>query len=428
MSFQEFQKAPNRLTPRDIGFLIFTGITIVLVLYGLWIANSYLVALVPDGGEFYLLRTGGRSFLFDQVEPYSGAVPARVQEQVYERPANMGEDLYILDIPFHLLIFFFPLALVPDSLMARTLWMVVSEIALAGFLFYCFRLLNRRIPVFFLILISLAGFSSFYAYQSLLEGSPAIILSLTYVSILIAIYAGLDELAGALITLSAFQWEMGGLLLVFVVLWCFWERRWRVFIGLGMLAFVLLAFSFLWYPGWLLPFLQAAWNSLQSGFGYSVRSIVGQLWPQNASLIGWTLTAILIVSLGYEWLAARKANNNRFIWAASLTLAATPLLGFRLEMDQLLPLTLPVLLVIVISRERWHKLGNGIAVILTLFYFCVPWLIYTQGLPQGIDLQANEALFLFWPIFNVIGLYWIRWWMIRPPRTWLDSFPHKDRL
>ena len=89
-------------------------------------------------------------------------------------------------------------------------------------------------------------------------------------------------------------------------------------------------------------------------------------------------------------------------------------------MDQLVPLTFPVMLVVLISRERWRKLGTVVALLLLLFYFSIPWLLYTQGAPQEIGLQDEEVLFLFWPLFTFLGLYWIRWWMIRPPRTWLD--------
>lgn len=428
MSFQEFQKAPNRLTSRDIGFLIAAGIVILLVLYGLWIANSYLANLLPDGGEFYLLRTSGHAFLFDRIEPYSANVPERVQELVYGRPASAGETLYILDIPFHLLIFFFPLALIPDAVMARAVWMAFSEIALAGFLFLGFRSMGRKIPWIFITLISIVGFSSFYAYRSLLEGSPVFLLALAYVGIIVSLRVGLDELAGALLALSAFQWEVGGLFLLFVVVWVYWEQRWRVFAGAGMLTFILLMVSFLWYPGWAVPFFQAAWNSFKLGFGsgYSARVIFSHLWPQYGSLLAWVLTAVLIMALGYEWRAARRSNFNRFVWAACFSLAAAPLLGYPVKMDQLLPLTLPLMLIIVISRERWRKLGNGIAFLLILFFFGIPWLLQMQGVPEGFPLRADEILFLFWPVLAVIGLYWVRWWMIRPPRTWLDRAQQRD--
>ena len=421
MSFQEFQRGHNRLTPREIGFLVLAGIVTVLMLYVLAVGNYYLANLLPDGGEFYLLRTGGRSFLFNQIEPYSGSVSARVQQQVYGRSAVQGEDLYTLDMPFHLLILFFPLALFPDALMARAFWMALSEIAWAGFIYFSFRLIDRQVPIIFYILIAIAGFVSFYAYQSLVAGSLAMLLGLAYVGILLSLRAGFDELTGALLVLSAFQWEMGGVFILFVALWTFWERRWRVYGGAAMLVFILLAVSFFWYPGWVLPFFRASWASFRFGFGYSIHNIFGHLWPQYGSTLGWILTAILIFTLGYELRAAR-GNFIQFFWAICLSLAAAPLLGFHLEMEQLVLLTLPVMLIIIISRERWQRFGSGIAIFLLLFFFGLSWLIFIQGVPQGFGLQADETLFLFWPVSVVVGLYWIRWWMIHPPRTWLDKF------
>jgi hypothetical protein len=303
--------------------------------------------------------------------------------------------------------------------MARAFWMALSEIALAGFIYAGFRLLNRKIPVLFVGLLSIAGFTSFYAYRSLLEGSPTILLGLAYVGILLSLHSGMDEVAGALVILSAFQWEIGGPFLLLIIVWVFWEKRWRVLMGAGMLAFILLVLSFFVYPNWMWPFLRAAWASVRLGFGFSLHGILGQLWPQYGSTLGWVLTAILIFTLGFEWRAAR-GNFNRFIWVACLTLSATPLLGDNLEIDQLVPLTLPVMLVVLISRERWRKLGTGVALLLLLFYFSVPWLLFTQGAPPEIGLTDEEVLFLFWPLFSFLGLYWIRWWMIRPPRTWLD--------
>ena len=96
-------------------------------------------------------------------------------------------------------------------------------------------------------------------------------------------------------------------------------------------------------------------------------------------------------------------------------------MGIRMELDLLILLTMPVMIVIVISRERWRMFGTVIAILLLLFYFGLPWLLFVQGVPSGFSLSVNETVFLFWPLFAFIGLYWIRWWMIRPPRTWLDQ-------
>lgn len=419
MSFQEFQKTSRSLTPQDWRFLFLAGFALIALLVLLAFANLSLARILPDGGEFYLLRMGGRAFLFERIEPYSASVPAAVQEQVYGRTARPGEEVYILDLPFHLMPVFFPLALFPDALMARALWMALFELALLAFLLLSFRLLERQPPRCFAALTFLLCFSSYYSWQPFLEGAPAILLGLAYVGILLALRAQRDELAGALLVLAAFQWEMGGPFLLFIVLSVFWARRWRVLGGAGMLLFVLLVVSFQLYPGWLLPFLRAAWNNLRADFGFSTREIFGHLWPGFGNTLGWTLTGILVVALGYEWERSRGANFQRFIWTAALTLASAPLLGFRSELDNLVPLLFPAILFLVTVRERWKRIGDGLAVILLTAMTGLPWLFYLGVLP-ALRLSTPETLYLFLPLFTLLGLYWMRWWMIRPPRTWMD--------
>ncbi|GAB4504647.1 MAG: hypothetical protein Fur0043_16410 [Anaerolineales bacterium] len=419
MSFQEFQKTSHRLTPQEWRFLFLAGMVLAALLALLAYANLSLARILPDGGEFYLLRVGGRAFLFDRIEPYSASVPAAVQEQVYGRAAQSGEEVYILDIPFHLMPVFFPLALFPDGLAARAFWMALTEAAWLAFLVLTFRLLERQPPRYLIALAFLLCFSSYYAWQTFLEGSPAILLGLAYVGSLLALRAQWDELAGALLALTAFQWEAGGPFLWFIFLSVFWARRWRVLGGAGMLLFVLLVVSFLSYPGWLLPFLRAAWNSLRADFGYSTRSIFGHLWPGHGNTLAWTLTGLLVIALGYEWGRSRGADFRRFVWTAALTLAATPLLGFRSELDNLAVLYFPALLFIITVRERWRRVGDILSITLLIVMTALPWSLYL-GLWAAPRLSTPEMLYLFLPLFTLLGLYWMRWWILRPPRTWLD--------
>ena len=422
MSFQDFQKAPNRFTSSEILFLVSAVIILFIVVFVLALGNYSLAKILPDGGEFYLLRTGARSFLYDHIEPYSGTIPTLVQEQVYGRAALPGEDIYILDIPFHLMLIYFPLALFPDALIARAFWMALTEISLVGMVFFGLRVLNRQTPFFINALIFIGCVTSFYTYQSLLEGSPTLLLALACVGIWLSLFSGLDELAGALAVLASFQWEISGPFILFVFLWVYWEKRWRFFAGVAMLGFLLFAISLFIYPGWFFPFLRASWNSIQVGYGFSVHGIVEQYWPMYGNLLGWGITIALIILLGYEWRATRGADFQRVIWAICLTVAATPLLGIPIEIDQLVFLTVPVILVVLIARERWRKIGFGIFLGLLLYFFGIPWFINVQGIPFKTKLTVEEITFLFWPISTFIGLYWIRWWMVRPPRTWLENF------
>jgi hypothetical protein len=36
-------------------------------------------------------------------------------------------------------------------------------------------------------------------------------------------------------------------------------------------------------------------------------------------------------------------------------------------------------------------------------------------------IAADGLAFLLPPVLTILGLYWIRWTVVRPPRTWLDG-------
>ena len=381
--------------------------------------NYFFVGDFGSGGDFLVFWSGARTFLFEHIDPYSAYVPVQVQELVYGRPAGHGQQPYILDIPFHLLILFFPFALIPDPLFARAIFSLLAEIALFGLVFWSLRLADWRPHPVLSVLFFIFGVFNFYSITSLLEGSASILLGLAYGWLLFALAAEIDELAGALIALSFFKWEIGAPFLFLVAMRVFYMRRWRTLAGFGMLAFVLLVASFFWYPGWIIPFLRAVANNLRADFGFTTFMIFDQFWPGYGSRIAWALTTFLLIVLIYEWSRARGGDPSRFYWTACLTLAVTPLLGQRTEMENLAVLVLPLGLVLAVAHERWSKIGNSLVAFLMLFLLAGPWLLFLRGV-SAFGESAERALFLFLPIFCIIGLYWIRWWAIRPPRVWAD--------
>jgi len=182
---------------------------------------------------------------------------------------------------------------------------------------------------------------------------------------------------------------------------------------------ILLILSFLAYPNWIIPFLRAAFNNLRVDFGFNVHSIFVHFWPSQGGTIAWIFIAALVVILGFEWTSARSGDDRRFYWAACLSLAAAPLLGFRTEMEHLSVLIIPLALIFSIVYERWRKFGSILTILLVLVVFILPWTIYLVML-DNFGIIAKDILFLFNPVCTIIGLYWIRWWAIRPPRVWSD--------
>lgn len=404
---------------RQIGILVLSVLLALAVLAGLAWANISFAAHYPGGVEFLLPWSGVRAYL-EQTDPYGAAVGEAVQRAAYGRPAPAGEFPYYLDYPFTILLLYFPFGLIPDFTLARGLWMLLLELAFFGLIFAGLRLADWYPGRLMLALLLLLALFWYPLLAALLAGGAAIWLALVYAGILWSLQHEADELAGALIALALFAWQIGGVFLLLILGRVIGLRRGRVFAGLGMAAFVLLAASFLVYPGWVLPFLRASFADLRAGGGLTPGEIFRALWPQFGGWPGWALTALLLAFMLMEWGTARLADAYRFYWTACLTLAITPLLGIPTEAANWPVLLLPVMLIFSIARRRWARRRNWVTIGLSLLFFVGPWGLYVYGIVRPAAPPLAWLLMLL-PAVTVLGLYWMRWWAIRPPVTWMDQ-------
>ncbi|MFN8412438.1 MAG: hypothetical protein U0Z26_08620 [Anaerolineales bacterium] len=411
-----FQPPSKSLTSRDYQFIALVVILFLVISGALIYAN---LKLTSGGGEFYVHWFGTRDFVFEKIEPYSADVPARTQQLVYGRPARIGEEPYILDTPFQILLLYFPFSLLTDPQLARAIFTWLLELALLTLAFFSLRLTEWENPRFFFLFFVLIAVFNFYTVQAILEASPVLILGLIYIGIIYAMRDGLDELAGGLIAISCYYWEVGGLLFAFILLYAYSQKRMGVFGGFFMVAVILFAVSFFAYPDWIIPFWRATFNNIRTEFGYNTFSALNLFWPSQGRLLSQIFILILLIALGYEWSAARFGDFRRLYWVSCLSLAVVPLIGFRTEMENLSVLVIPLALVFAMIHNRWQKFGNGLTALSMLVVFASPWVIYLL-VEQRFGKTADNLLFLFLPLLTVIGLYWIRWWVLRPPRVWQD--------
>lgn len=416
MAFQDIRKSRRWLSREEVVFLF-----LLLVLLGLLIAANIALARVLPGGELFFLRwSGARAFLIEQIEPYSRTIAERVQEVAYGRQAFSSEYPYVLNDPFYIVLLYTPLALIPDFSVARGMWMLFSEVALIGILYLAVQLAEWTPPRWLFIALMGLGLFSYFAFQSLLSASPAIILTFLYLSILFALRSFSDELAGALLFLTAYQWEAGGMFFLFMFLFIFANRRWRALAGFGMALVVLLFVSFLVYPGWTLPYLRGVLSDWYRSSNLTFGSILS-FWFESiiSSMSGWIYVVPGIVLL-LEWIGSFNAHFRRVFWTASLSLALNPFMGFAIFPSNYVTLIPAFVLVIALVWERWtrHRLWLTaiLAAILFLFPYVLPFLRTGSNLRLISDLTSVLP-----PTVAIVGLYWMRWWATRSPRTWFDQ-------
>ena len=127
----------------------------------------------------------------------------------------------------------------------------------------------------------------------------------------------------------------------------------------------------------------------------------------------------LAILLFMEWWDSADAHFRRVVWTASLSLAATPLMGLPIFPSNHVVLILPFILILALVWERWPRYRTLRVGLLFLMVLLIPFGLYYRVVtvydPLVIDLISTLP-----PLAAILGLYWMRWWVLRSPRTLFD--------
>jgi hypothetical protein len=143
-------------------------------------------------------------------------------------------------------------------------------------------------------------------------------------------------------------------------------------------------------------------------------------FPNSRFSIGGIVAIVLAIILLIEWLGAIHAHFRRVLWTASLSLAMTPLIGFAIFPSNHVVLILPFILILTLVWERWQRRRVLFSVLILLLVLVIPFGLYLRSV-YIYDALINNLIAILPPIAATIGLYWMRWWMLRSPRTWFDQ-------
>jgi hypothetical protein len=420
MAFKDIRKSRKWMSAEEIRIIV----ALLLLLSALLALNLYLARTLPAGEWLYLRWSGARAFLFDGVLPYTREIAQEVQQIVYGREAFATEYRYVLNDPLYIVLLYTPLALIPDFMVARGIWMLAAEMALFTSVMFSIRLSEWQPPRGLNVILIGFGLFSFFSLNAIVTASPVIFLNFLYLGVLLALRSFSDELAGGLLFLSAYQWEVGGLFFLFVLLFVIGNRRWGVLAGFGMALIVSLIATFLIRSDWGLPYIRAVISNGIQGARLNLDVILSSWFPGSRFSLGGIVSLLLIVVVFIESLGAVDAPFRRVAWTASLALAAMPLIGLGMFPSNYAVLLLPLVLVVSLVWERWLR-RRLIAVILLLFAaIFIPYWLYLETVVAYAPLYS-ELLSVLPPVFMIVALYWMRWWVVHSPRIWADQIGNR---
>jgi glycosyl transferase family 87 len=400
---------------RPSPLLIAATIFIVVALSGgIFLVNLWFTRHQPGGQDFAVYWASARTMLQFDASPYGDLASENAQVALGRTETDASLPGFRLDLPLYAAIPVFPFAAITAFDLAQAAWMLLLEAALLATGFLCLRLLGPA-PRLSFFLLPLFALFWVHAVWPLLAGNVIILATFFVVAGLVALHSGRDEAAGVFLALGTFKFLTLGIFLLLILLWALTRRRWRILFAYLMSLGILIAISYFFFPGWFSPFFQAILINLGDAQIVSTGQMISGTFPATGVRLSHILAGVTAFLLFWEWWLARGRDYRHMLWVACLTLTLTPSLGLPNNPENYAVLILPAGLVVSLFEERWGAGGRWIVAGFLALLFAGLWGIYSTA------RNSTVALFFPAPFVLTLALYWVRWWAIRPPRTWAET-------
>lgn len=399
----------------------------LLCLVGMTMANYRYAIQNPGGTDFMIRWLGTRLLLTNGTNPYGAEATADIQRMFYGHLAGSNEDQLLFVYPLYSIGIFAPFALIPDYHLARAAWMTglqLSIIFTVGISLSLSRWILRMAPLALLLAFSLTWY---YGLRSIINGNIAVLVGLFMAIAFLTIRQGRDTIAGIMLALSTVKPPVVVLVLIFIMLWAVSARRWRLIISFIGAMILLTAGTMLLVSNWI----QLNLTQVLAYPGYAPpgtpRAIFAEWLPGAGNLSGWVLTSLLAVLLLWEWYQAWDRPFEHFFWTACLTLVVTNLIGVQTATENYMAMYPALILIFASWDQEWGKFGRGLVVLSCLLLLFGVWWLFLFTVQMGEQPIQSPIMFFPLPVFLLIGLYWIRWWVLRPERPLLEQLRARSR-
>ncbi|GAP20936.1 glycosyltransferase family 87 protein [Leptolinea tardivitalis] len=406
---------------RELRNWLFAALGVIIFLAALTYANHYYAVRNPGGNDFLVHWVGTRALLVDGISPYSDEVAGRIQTMVYGRLAQAGEHQLRVAYPLYSISIFLPFALIPDFVIARSLWMTVLEIALIGLAILSMRLADWRPGMSMTVGFILFSLFFYHGLRPLINGNAVILVAFLSVAGLTALRGRAEELAGVLFAFMTIKPQIALVFILYLTFWGISNQRWRMLGWLYGTVVVLSIVATMLIPDWLMQNLREVVLYPKYNPPGTPAAIFADWLPATGQKIGLALTIILSVLLIVEWFLSRRYEFRGFLWVCCLTLTVSQWIGIQTDPGNFIIL-LPVLaLLFSIIDERYRHMGKYFIWFLMILLMIGLWWLFLGTV--SYEYQPIQSSVMFFPFVGLclLLLVWVRWWAIRPIQLWFDQ-------
>jgi len=398
-----------------ISLILLIGIAIGLV----W--GNYQFANKKIGGEgFFVQWIGVRALVIGGNSPYNDLITDQIQSSIRYLSSFVGVNPIKYTSPLFSGVVVIPFALIENKILAHALWLTAQLVAIFIIIVIGLKITGWKPAWYIFLLFSILTVFSFHVFIPWLDGGLSIWAALFMVIAFLAILNQRNEVAGIFLALTAIQPQMTILVIVFTLIWAASKKYKTLHLWFFM---TLISFSIIGHflvPGWIVQYLKLIYSFSENFPMGNPGVLFIDLWPGLGKQIGWMLTGISVVILIIEWFFAIRKDFRWFLWTACLTMVISQWIGIPTIPGNFTGLILPLILISAMLTEHWSNRGQWISVLLAFIIFAWEWAILINDLnsPQP-GMQLNLLLPL--PLILFIGLYWVRWWAIKPKQLLIEE-------
>jgi hypothetical protein len=383
--------------------------------------GNYQFAEKNVGGEDFLIQwIGIHSLVSDGNSPYSDQVTTRIRETVkYENSFAKGNPPKYSS-PLFSGIVVFPFTLFQNTILAHALWLTAQLVAIFIILLTGLKLTNWKPNWYIFLIFSLLTIFSYHVIIPWLDGSLAIWAALFLVFALLAIRNNWNEVGGIFLALAAIQPQLVIIIIIFILLWVASQKKRLMIIWFFITLIFISIIGLFLVPDWIIQYLRILYNFTANFPPGSPGVLFRDLWPGLGKQLAWVLTALSVVILGIEWWLSMRKDFSWFIWTACLTMVISQWIGIPTIPANFVSLILPLILISAMLKERSPRGGQWVAILIAVVLFVWEWaLFYIDVTSAQPGMQLNLIIPL--PLILLIGLYWVRWWAIKPKRLLIEE-------
>jgi hypothetical protein len=332
-------------------WLILAAVLLFLIAAESFALYTVFTSKHSGGNDFFVRWLGGREYLLHGTNPFDRSVAEEAQIAMFGRVVGPEiKDQAYFAYPLYTLYFFWPLSLLSYP-WAQAIWMTLLQLMLLGSTVLSIRLAGWRPPRWLFWFTLFWGIFFYNGARAIILGQFSILVALALFLALWSIEHHHDGWAGVFLSVTTIKPQMIFMLLVFLLLWALFQRRWRLIGSFVVSMLILVASSMFLVTSWPLDFVRNAIAYTDYvAFGTPLENLLHYFFPfRVANPLTVVLSILFFLALlpGW-WLAWRTPPDNgggirgRYSWAVISTLIVGSLITFRSATANQIILYLPL--------------------------------------------------------------------------------------